>query len=153
MCDRKHKVQHQGDKFYGPSAPHATRHGRYVSWLAVRSAAYGVCSLHSHHCTALVQVAYYPRLKRATFTFIISSTSKSILDMNETTFTLRENEEYIELTQLLKIKQLAQSGGHAKLIVADGLVKRNGELELRKRKKLFAGDYIEIDNLKITIER
>jgi ribosome-associated protein len=50
--------------------------------------------------------------------------------------------EYIELIQLLKATGLAQTGGHAKMIVDDGLVKRNGEIELRKRAKLVAGDKI-----------
>ena len=52
---------------------------------------------------------------------------------------------------LLKLKQLAQSGGHAKVMINDGLVKVNGEVELQKRKKIrigdnvqFAGEYIEV---------
>ena len=53
--------------------------------------------------------------------------------------------EYIELIQLLKATGLAQTGGHAKMIVEDGLVKRNGEIELRKRAKLVAGDKIVVE--------
>ena len=60
--------------------------------------------------------------------------------------------EYIELIKLLKILQIAESGGQAKLMVEDGEVKRNGEVELRKRAKLRAGDVIEIfgEQIKIT---
>ena len=53
--------------------------------------------------------------------------------------------------KLLKLKQIAQSGGHAKLMIEDGLVKYNGEQEFRKRKKLRAGDIIEIENITIEI--
>lgn len=52
--------------------------------------------------------------------------------MQNDTFTLRPTDEFIELTQLLKVKQLAQSGGHAKLLVEEGLVHVNGEQEFRK---------------------
>ena len=71
--------------------------------------------------------------------------------MEKVTFTLRPGEEYIVLLQLLKIQQIAQSGGHAKLIVEDGLVQVNGEKEYRKRKKLRPGDIGEIDGAQITI--
>ena len=71
--------------------------------------------------------------------------------MNETTFELRPNDEYIELIKLLKLKQIAQSGGHAKILVEDGLVKVNGKIELRKRNKLRSGDVIEIDEFRIKI--
>jgi ribosome-associated protein len=53
--------------------------------------------------------------------------------------------EYIELIQLLKAIGIASTGGHAKFIVDDGAVTRNGEVETRKRAKLISGDVIEID--------
>ncbi len=61
------------------------------------------------------------------------------------------NGEYIELIQLLKVTGLAQTGGHAKMIVDDELVYRNGELETRKRAKLKVGDVIEIEGNQITL--
>jgi len=64
--------------------------------------------------------------------------------MKEITFNLEGN--YIELIQLLKVLQIAQTGGHAKLIVEDELVLRNGELEKRKRAKIIQGDIIIVDN-------
>ena len=60
------------------------------------------------------------------------------------TFQLADNEEYIQLNQLLKIEQIAQTGGHAKMIVMDGEVIRNGEVEMRKRAKLVVGDTIQV---------
>lgn len=56
------------------------------------------------------------------------------------------SEDYIELIKLLKAIGLAQTGGQAKMIVDDGLVLRNGEIEKRKRAKLVAGDKLTIDN-------
>ncbi len=53
-------------------------------------------------------------------------------------------EEYIELVKLLKLLRIAQTGGHAKIIVEDGEVIRNGEVEYRKRAKLIKGDLIEV---------
>lgn len=57
----------------------------------------------------------------------------------------------IELIQLLKALGIAETGGHAKMIVEEGDVIRNGEVELRKRAKLIPGDKIEIDDLEILL--
>lgn len=62
-----------------------------------------------------------------------------------------KGEEYIELIKLLKIMRVCESGGQAKLIVEDGLVYRNGEIEFRKRAKLRTGDLIEVMNYKFKI--
>lgn len=53
-------------------------------------------------------------------------------------------DDYIELVKLLKLLRIAQTGGHAKIIVEDGEVIRNGEPEYRKRAKLIKGDIIEV---------
>jgi ribosome-associated protein len=71
--------------------------------------------------------------------------------MEKDTFKLRPTDEFIELINLLKLKQIAQSGGHAKMIVEDGLVKVNGEQEFRKRKKLRPGDIVELEEITISI--
>lgn len=62
--------------------------------------------------------------------------------MEEITFTI--DGPYIELLGLLKATGIAQTGGHAKLIVEDGEIVRNGEVETRKRAKIIAGDVIEV---------
>jgi len=59
--------------------------------------------------------------------------------------------EYIELVKLLKLLQIAQTGGHAKIIVENGEVIRNGEQEFRKRAKLRVGDKIEVAGEKVLI--
>ena len=59
--------------------------------------------------------------------------------------------EYIELIQLLKATGMASTGGHAKMIVDEEMVQRNGELETRKRAKLVPGDVIEVHNTKFLL--
>ena len=60
-------------------------------------------------------------------------------------------DEYIELYKLLKVLDLVDSGAQAKMIVADGYVLRNGEVELRKRAKIIAGDVLVVGD-DVTIE-
>ncbi len=51
--------------------------------------------------------------------------------------------EFVELYKILKFEGLTDSGGMAKLVIADGQVSVNGEVETKKRKKIAAGDKIE----------
>ncbi|MGS2720238.1 RNA-binding S4 domain-containing protein [Paraglaciecola aestuariivivens] len=51
----------------------------------------------------------------------------------------------IALYQLLKFEALVASGGEAKMLIEQGRIKVNGEVETRKRKKIMAGDKIEFD--------
>ena len=60
---------------------------------------------------------------------------------------------HIELIQLLKATGVAQTGGHAKMIVDDEDVVRNGVTETRRRAKIIVGDVIEIGGeVQITVE-
>ena len=62
--------------------------------------------------------------------------------MQEIIFELREGDEFIPLIALLKATGLVDSGSMAQEVVTAGLVKRNGETELRKRAKIVSGDTI-----------
>jgi len=53
----------------------------------------------------------------------------------------------VELYKILKFENLASSGGEAKFMIFDGLVKVNGITEIRKRKKINPGDTIEVGGL------
>ena len=65
-------------------------------------------------------------------------------------FTLED--EYIELYKLLKVLDLVDSGGEAKMIISQGYVSRNGETELRKRAKIIKGDVLIVgDDVKIEV--
>lgn len=68
----------------------------------------------------------------------------------EKTFELGE-EEFIELNKLLKIMNLAGSGGEANFLVSSGEVKVNDEIESRKRKKIRAGDKVEVGSVTVFI--
>lgn len=61
------------------------------------------------------------------------------------------HDEYIELFSLLKYLRLSESGGHAKLMVDEGLVMRNGETEYRRRAKIRAGETLEVEGTTIRI--
>lgn len=50
--------------------------------------------------------------------------------------------EYIDLLQFLKATGIAMTGGEAKAIVDEGLVKVNDEPESRRRRKLRDGDRV-----------
>ena len=59
------------------------------------------------------------------------------------------NREPVELYKVLKFEGLVGSGGEAKLVVDNGLVRLNGEVETRKRKKVVSGDVIEFDQTRM----
>ena len=62
-------------------------------------------------------------------------------------------DDYIELFKLLKVTGVAESGAQAKMLIDEGQVKRNGEVELRKRAKIVSGERIEVGDEVIEIER
>ncbi|PLX77471.1 MAG: RNA-binding protein [Desulfuromonas sp.] len=53
-----------------------------------------------------------------------------------------EDHEYIELCNLLKLVGITGSGGMAKMLIADGQVTVDGEIELRKRCKIRSGQVV-----------
>lgn len=63
------------------------------------------------------------------------------------------NVEPVELCKILKFENMVESGGEAKFVISEGLVRLNGEVETRKRKKIFAGDIIEYKGEKLKIAR
>jgi ribosome-associated protein len=50
---------------------------------------------------------------------------------------------YIKLDSFLKAVNAVSSGGEAKILITDGKVLVNGEVELRRGKKLYPGDRVE----------
>ncbi len=59
--------------------------------------------------------------------------------------------EPIELYKLLKFESMVASGGEAKHVIDAGLVRVNGQVETRKRKKIVSGDIVEFDDEKIRV--
>ena len=60
-------------------------------------------------------------------------------------------QEPVELYKVLKFENLVMSGGEAKHCIAQGMVQVNGEVETRKRRKLYAGDTIEFADVALTL--
>ena len=62
--------------------------------------------------------------------------------------------EFITMDKLLKFSGVADTGGQAFLMVEDGIIKLNGKLVSEKRKKVFPGDIVNIDNqIELTITK
>ena len=61
-------------------------------------------------------------------------------------------EEFIELFKLLKVTGVAESGAQAKMLIEEGQVTRNGEVETRKRAKIVSGERIEVSGEVIEVE-
>ena len=59
--------------------------------------------------------------------------------------------EYVELNQLLKLAGLCDSGGAGKALVASGVVKVDGQQELRKTNKIRPGQVVEVGEYAITV--
>jgi ribosome-associated protein len=59
--------------------------------------------------------------------------------------------DYIPMIQLLKATNLVETGGEAQIVVAEGEVKYNGEVDYRKRLKVKKGDTVEFRGTKIKV--
>lgn len=62
--------------------------------------------------------------------------------------------ECITMDKLLKFSGVADTGGQAFLMVEDGIIKLNGKLVTEKRKKVFPGDVVNIDDqIELTVSK
>lgn len=59
--------------------------------------------------------------------------------------------DYIELDKLLKATGLVESGGRARVLIAAGEVKVDGQVELRKTAKMRAGQVVSFDGQQVTV--
>lgn len=57
----------------------------------------------------------------------------------------------IRLDQFLKLQGLVGTGGQAKLLIQDGQVLVNGEVETRRRRKLHEGDLVELGEQRVVV--
>lgn len=71
--------------------------------------------------------------------------------MPEKKFELRQDQAFIPLNKLLQVLGLAQTGGHAKILIQNEEVLVNGHIETRVRNKLVKNDQVEIGDYLITI--
>lgn len=61
-------------------------------------------------------------------------------------------QDFIELNKLLKLTDLVNSGGEAKLIIREGLVMVNEEVESRLRRKLRSGDRVSFEGQEVLVK-
>lgn len=58
---------------------------------------------------------------------------------------IRETDEFIRLGQALKKAGIVGSGVDAKMVILDGAVLVNGEVEQRRGRKLYPGDRVSFE--------
>ena len=59
--------------------------------------------------------------------------------------------DFIPLIQLLKAANLVSTGGEAQIVVTEGLIKYNGNVDYRKRLKVRKGDVVEFRGNQIKV--
>ena len=67
------------------------------------------------------------------------------------TVNIRQEDEFIKLGQALKKANVVSSGVEAKIVIQDGLVELNGEVEVQRGKKLYDGDVVSYNGETIKI--
>lgn len=66
---------------------------------------------------------------------------------------IKLREEFIKLGQALKAANLVEDGVEAKIVIQDGLVKVNNEVDTRRGRKLYDGDIVEFEGQQIKVEK
>lgn len=64
---------------------------------------------------------------------------------------IKLRDEFIKLGQALKAASLVEDGVEAKLVIQDGLVKVNNEVDTRRGRKLYDGDIVSFEGQEIKI--
>jgi ribosome-associated protein len=59
--------------------------------------------------------------------------------------------DHVELNQLLKLTGVCDSGGAGKALVASGAVSVDGATELRKTRKVRAGERVTLGDIEIRV--
>ncbi len=62
-------------------------------------------------------------------------------------------DEFIKLGQAMKLAGLIDSGLEAKIVIQNGEVKVNGEVDTRRGKKLVPGDIFEYEGNRVKVEQ
>ena len=63
------------------------------------------------------------------------------------------NTEFIKLDSLLKFAALVGTGGEAKYVISEGMVKVNGEVCTMRGKKIYPGDRVDFDRFSLEVTR
>ena len=65
---------------------------------------------------------------------------------------IKIKDDYIKLGQALKLAGMVGSGVEAKIVIQDGQVLVNGEVELQRGKKLYSGDIFSFNGEEAQIQ-
>ncbi|CAM3158596.1 RNA-binding S4 domain-containing protein [Streptobacillus felis] len=60
--------------------------------------------------------------------------------------------EYIKLDQLLKFANLVENGSSAKEIILEGRVLVDGEVEVRRGRKIYSGMIVEFEGERVEVK-
>lgn len=61
------------------------------------------------------------------------------------------SDDFIKLGQLLKLANMVSSGVEAKIVIQNGEVKVNGEIDTRRGKKIYPNDVVEYKGQQVTV--
>ncbi|MBE6949411.1 MAG: RNA-binding S4 domain-containing protein [Ruminococcaceae bacterium] len=61
--------------------------------------------------------------------------------------------DFIKLDALLKFAAIVQTGGEAKMVIADGMVKVDGEVCTQRGKKIYPGQKVTFEDIKLIISK
>ncbi|MCI8779685.1 MAG: S4 domain-containing protein YaaA [Lachnospiraceae bacterium] len=61
------------------------------------------------------------------------------------------NDDFIKLGQLLKLAGMVSSGVEAKIVIQNGEVTVNGEVDTRRGKKIYPQDIVEYKGQQVTV--
>lgn len=67
--------------------------------------------------------------------------------------TIHLRDEFIKLGQAMKLAGLVDSGVDAKVVITEGQVLVNGEVDIRRGRKLYPGDTFTYDGQTIKVEK
>ena len=63
------------------------------------------------------------------------------------------NTEFIKLDSLLKFAALVGTGGEAKVVISEGMVKVNGEVCTMRGQKIYPGDKVDFDRFSLEVTK
>lgn len=68
-------------------------------------------------------------------------------------YSITIRDDFIKLGQALKLAGLVDSGVEAKILIQDGEVKVNGQVEYQRGKKLVNGDFVSYNGSEFTVKK
>ena len=97
----------------------------------------------------VIHILYVRMAKGDGFSLLLQSAENLI---HETMRDVEITHEPVELYKILKFEGMAESGSRAKMLISEGQVRVNGEVETRKRRKIVSGDSIQLFDETIRVQ-